>query len=344
MSWATPRHGVPPLGNTAEPSFARVNTSTRFAVIAGGILLLAAVNLTYRLNRETITEWDESLYATSAWEMLQTGDWVSTRFLGEIDYYNTKPPLNVWLIALTFKTIGVSPASLRLPSVVSAWLTVALLMLWVRRRHGDLAGAVAGLVLTTCFAFIYVHAARSANTDAIFTLLTLLVVITLDCAVDRPSRFVWLGPILAMVFLLRGTAVLMPLSADSRRVVDVAAQPTGAVGSGRIGDRCIPRPDGAVGGCALARRSVAVLRQALELRPGRAQPSRARRSRRRRFLLSRRAAEVSVRLAVRAGDGDPAASAVNGHASVDGSLSGDRAIPIERSSAGGPSSRWRFPR
>jgi len=212
LSWATPRHGVPPLGTTAEPSLARANASTRFAVIAAGILLLAAVNLTYRLNRETITEWDESLYATSAWEMLQTGDWIATRFLGEIDYYNTKPPLNVWLIALTFKAIGVSPASLRLTSVVSAWLTIALLMLWVRRRHGDLAGAVAGLVLTTCFAFIYVHSARTANTDALFTLLMLLVVITLDAAVDRPSRFVWLGPILALVFLLRGTAVLMPLA------------------------------------------------------------------------------------------------------------------------------------
>lgn len=213
MSWATPRHGVPPLSTAAEPALApRVRESSRFGMLAACVLLLAAVNLTYRLNRETITEWDESLYATSAWEMLQTGDWVSTRFLGKIDYYNAKPPLNVWLIALAFKAIGVSPASLRLTSVVSAWLTVALLMLWVRRRHGERAGVLAGLVLTTCFAFIYVHSARSANTDALFTLLMLLVVITLDEASERPSRLVWLGPMLSMVFLLRGTAVLMPVA------------------------------------------------------------------------------------------------------------------------------------
>jgi len=210
----------------------RVNAATRFAVLAAAILLLTAINLAYRLNRETITEWDESLYATSAWEMLQTGDWISTRFLGRIDYYNAKPPLNVWLIALAFKSFGVSPASLRLTSVASAWLTVALLMLWVRRRHGDLAGLLAGLVLTTCFAFIYVHAARTANTDALFTLLMLLVVITLDAAGARPVQRVWLGPLLALVFLLRGTAVLMPLAVivavwcSTRRSTPVPRWPT----------------------------------------------------------------------------------------------------------------------
>ena len=212
-SWATPRHGVRSLDTTAKRALAvRAGAGTRFAVMAAGVLLLATVNLTYRLNRETITEWDESLYATSAWEMLQTGDWVSTRFLGQIDYYNAKPPLNVWLIALAFKSFGVSPASLRLASVASAWLTVALLMFWVRRRHGDLAGLLAGLVLTTCFAFNYVHAARTANTDALFTLLMLLVAITLDASGARPALRIWLGPILALVFLLRGTAMLMPLT------------------------------------------------------------------------------------------------------------------------------------
>ncbi len=45
----------------------------------------------------------------------------------EIDYYNSKPPLNVWLIALAFKLFGANLVSLRLVSVVSAWLTVAVL-------------------------------------------------------------------------------------------------------------------------------------------------------------------------------------------------------------------------
>ena len=47
------------------------------------MLLLAAFTLTYRLGLESVEEWDESLYATTAWEMLQSGDLIGTTFGGE---------------------------------------------------------------------------------------------------------------------------------------------------------------------------------------------------------------------------------------------------------------------
>src|SRR5262245_25762045 len=123
--------------------------------------------------------------------MLQSGDWISTTFLGKIDYYNAKPPLNVWLIALSFKAFGINAVSLRLTSVLAAWLTVALLMAWARRWFGAARALVAGLVLSTSFGFIYVHSARTANTDAVFTLLMLLVVTTTTAAEPRPWKGVW---------------------------------------------------------------------------------------------------------------------------------------------------------
>jgi 4-amino-4-deoxy-L-arabinose transferase-like glycosyltransferase len=100
----------------------------RFLVLAAAVLALAAFNLTYRLGNESLTEWDESLYATSAFEMLERGNWVVTTFNGETDYYNSKPPLNVWLIALSVKAFGPSLASMRVPSIVVAWLTIVVLM------------------------------------------------------------------------------------------------------------------------------------------------------------------------------------------------------------------------
>ena len=226
--------------------------------------------------------------------MLQTGDWVSTRFLGQIDYYNAKPPLNVWLIALAFKTFGVSPASLRLTSVACAWLTVAILMLWVRQIYGDLPGLLAGMVLATCFAFVYVHSARTANTDALFTLLMLLVAMTMERAGERPWLRVWLGPIFAMVFLLRGSAVLMPLVL----VVVMAWRDRWTAGRS-VAANCHRHPGvrGAhvgLGHCAVACGRVGILRQAVELRPRLAQFRRARGTRRKRPLLPGRAAEVPV--------------------------------------------------
>ena len=175
------------------------------------VLALAAFNLTFRLGREIVTEWDESLYAISASEMVKSGNWIGVTYFGELDYYNSKPPLNVWLITLAFKTFGTNLWSLRLASAACAWLTVLVLTTWARRCFGAAVGLTAGMVLATSFGFLYVHSGRSANTDAIFTLLVLLTVVAVWAGEQRPWHLVWLGPIFAAVFLLRGMAVLMPL-------------------------------------------------------------------------------------------------------------------------------------
>jgi 4-amino-4-deoxy-L-arabinose transferase-like glycosyltransferase len=189
----------------------RVAAPHRTFVLAA-VLALAAFNLFFRLDREIVTEWDESLYAISAAETAAHGHWIGTTFRGELDYYNTKPPLNVWMIAATFRVLGVSLLTLRLPSALAAWMTVLVLYAWSRRAFGARTAFLAAVVLSTTFGFIYVHSGRSANTDAPFTLLLLLVVVTLWSAAARPWRLVWLGPALAAIFLLRGTAVLMPIS------------------------------------------------------------------------------------------------------------------------------------
>ena len=69
-----------------------------FGALSALVLVLAAFNLGFRLDREVVTEWDEALYATSASEAVASGDWIGTTLHGELDYYNTKPPLNIWLI------------------------------------------------------------------------------------------------------------------------------------------------------------------------------------------------------------------------------------------------------
>ena len=172
-------------------------------MLAAAILCLAAFNLTFRLGSEIVTEWDESLYAISAWEMLHSHAWIGTTFMGSLDYYNTKPPLNIWLIAIAFKAFGPTLLALRIWSISAAWLTVAVFQRWVRQTRGAPVALAASLVLATTFGFIYDHAGRSGNTDALFTLLVLLTVVTLWSSQDRDWRLAWLGPIAAAVFMLK---------------------------------------------------------------------------------------------------------------------------------------------
>ena len=182
-----------------------------YRVLALAVLGLAAFNLGFRLNREVVAEWDESLYGLSAWELTRGGHWIATTLRGTIDYYNTKPPLNIWLIALAFKAFGTNLVALRLASAVSAWLTVVVFQGWTRRYFGPAVALLASLVLATSFAFIYVHSGKSADTDALFTLLVLLTVVTLCGGERRPWMLAWLGPIAAATFMLKGTAVAMLL-------------------------------------------------------------------------------------------------------------------------------------
>ena len=183
----------------------------RQVALVTGVLVLAAFNLTFRLSSESVTQWDESLYANNALNMLNGGSVVVTTIEGEVDYFNAKPPLNAWLIASSLRVFGRSLLALRVAAVASAWLTVAVLLLWARRRIGHDAGLFAALVLSTSFGFLHVHSSRSANPDALLALLLLLTVITLDAAAARPWRRVWLGPLMTGVFFLKGMAVLLPL-------------------------------------------------------------------------------------------------------------------------------------
>ena len=63
--------------------------------LAGAVLALAAFNLAFRIGNELVQVWDESLFAITAGEMVDSGDWIGTTFLGALDYYNSKPPLQM---------------------------------------------------------------------------------------------------------------------------------------------------------------------------------------------------------------------------------------------------------
>ena len=178
--------------------------------LAGVVLAVAAFNLAFRVGNELVQVWDESLFAITAAEMASSGDWIGTTFLGSLDYYNSKPPLHVWLVALSFKVLGPGIVPLRLPAMAAAWLTVGVLMWWAGRVFGRAVGVTAGLVLATCYGFLYVHSGRSGNSDALFTLLVLLTVVTLWAARDHPWRRVWLGVVVGLVFMVKGMGILMP--------------------------------------------------------------------------------------------------------------------------------------
>lgn len=109
---------------------------------------------------------DEPRYALVAQEMLQTGDWVVLHRNGEV--YREKPPLLFWMIAAVSAPFGaVNEVTARVPSILSALVTLWLTFDLARRMFGDRAGLWSAIVLATTFRFWW-----QSNTGQIDMLLT----------------------------------------------------------------------------------------------------------------------------------------------------------------------------
>ena len=79
-----PHRAVNPSSAAARPGAPAAGISAfcerHYPSLALMTLALAALNLGYRLDRELVTTWDESLYATAAAEMVQSGNWQTHQY------------------------------------------------------------------------------------------------------------------------------------------------------------------------------------------------------------------------------------------------------------------------
>lgn len=117
--------------------------------------------------------WDEARLSAKAYEMYQSGNLIVPHYNGSPDMWSTKPPLMIWMQALSFKIFGVSTLSARLPSVVCAFLTV-LLLIWffAVKQKNAFKGIVVSLVLLTTAGYIKIHGVRTGDYDSMLTLFT----------------------------------------------------------------------------------------------------------------------------------------------------------------------------
>jgi 4-amino-4-deoxy-L-arabinose transferase-like glycosyltransferase len=90
----------------------------------------------------------DSTHAEAAREMVVTGDYVTLHINGV--RYLEKPPLPYWLVAISYKVLGVNEFSTRLPMVLSVMLLGVLAFCWGRRAFGERTGIYAGLFVYAC--------------------------------------------------------------------------------------------------------------------------------------------------------------------------------------------------
>ena len=158
-----------------------------------------------------VEDWDEARRGINAFHMLCSGDYWNYSFLGETDTFNTKPPLFVWLLALSFKWFGVGVWQLRLPSLIALGAQLFYLLWWLTANRGlRLSLLTVGAVIAVNGIIGY-HVALSGDTDMLFVLC--LTVFCLESFLYLETGHTTRGIVaviaLGAAFLTKGVAVAL---------------------------------------------------------------------------------------------------------------------------------------
>jgi 4-amino-4-deoxy-L-arabinose transferase-like glycosyltransferase len=114
--------------------------------------LLCAPLFLAGLGRLGLNDPDEGRNAEVAREMLATGDLVTPRINDAV--YLDKPPVFFWSAAATMAVFGPNEVGARLPSALAAVAVIGLTVWFGRRRFGDRAAILAGVILALSPLFV----------------------------------------------------------------------------------------------------------------------------------------------------------------------------------------------
>jgi 4-amino-4-deoxy-L-arabinose transferase-like glycosyltransferase len=134
------------------------------------IVMVAAVVCLVNLGVTGLWDLDEALYTSIAREMSVRGDWVVPTYNTGVFY--DKPPLMFWLMMGSFKLLGESEFSARLPAAICAIGTALATYHLARRLFSAEVGFWAGLITTSNI--IFTVSARAATVDSALALVTTL--------------------------------------------------------------------------------------------------------------------------------------------------------------------------
>ncbi len=122
---------------------------------AGIILALLCVPYFANLGVSSLWDSNESFYAETPREMLESGDFLAPRFNYQWRVY--KPPLTYWLVAASYRLFGIREFSVRLPGALAMSALLLLLYRTANSFYGTGAGLLAAAIVSTtlrCFVLV----------------------------------------------------------------------------------------------------------------------------------------------------------------------------------------------
>lgn len=137
------------------------------------VLVAALIAFFAHLNLPGIEQRDELFYLAGGLEISESGQFALPSYHGELRLQ--KPPLQYWLVALSYRAFGVGVWQGRLPSALAALALVALAYRLGLRLFGCSRSALYGAAALAS-SYLLIRQAHSALTDCVLALLVTLAV------------------------------------------------------------------------------------------------------------------------------------------------------------------------
>ena len=131
-----------------------------------GLFALSLIILGFQVSNSGLAHPNELLYAESARDMYERGDWLTPYFDGKPRL--NKPMLFYWFILMAYHVLGPSLFAARLCSVLCGAMGVLLLYLTARTLFDRATGLFAAAIALTTWG--YALYARYAMTDMALTM------------------------------------------------------------------------------------------------------------------------------------------------------------------------------
>ncbi len=161
-----------------------------------------------KLHEGDLKGFDEAIYAHEGKTMLMTGDWWNIRLNGRPDY--DKPPLFIWLEAISMLIFGISDFAARIPSAVFGLGTLTLIYFLARELSDDFWLPVLSMVVMICTPD-FMRLSMHAMTDVPFTFFFTLAIYLYIKALKEPRFLLFCGLAIASTIMLRSILGVIPL-------------------------------------------------------------------------------------------------------------------------------------
>jgi len=186
-------------------------------IIISLIFIISFFQLSYRIGEETIKIWDESSAARSAIEMLHSGNYLYATYNGEPNYYDVKPPLQLWLKVIAFKIFGVNEFAVRFPTLL-ANVFLLLFLFWFSDAilKSKKIGILMIILPSVSIGYVNYHMSFHGDTDILLIFLTTLYLLLSFVYIERYPQnknilITFISFTILAAFMTKSIAGLSPL-------------------------------------------------------------------------------------------------------------------------------------